>query len=118
MVIHTYKGLTVKWAEELRVPGPAGLLAGCVSLALVRLLRVNEVVRVPVAESLADDDGAFPGGSQLVLAGCSLDEPEYEVALAECERLDLLAVVVAQALLVDGGPAEGQEARFLEQIDA
>ena len=104
--------------EELRVPGLAGLLAGCVPLALVRLLRVNEVVRVPGAEILPDNEGAFPGGGQLVLAGCPLDEPEYEVAFAEREGLDFLDVVVAQPLLVDGGPAEGQKARLLEQVDA
>ena len=111
-------GLTVKRTEELRVPGPAGLHAGRISLALVRLLCVDEVVRVPVVENLADDEGAFPRGSQLVLAGCPLDEPEHEVALAEREGFDLLAVVVAQALLVDGGPAKGQEACLLEQVDA
>ena len=99
--------LTVKRTEELRVPGPAGLLAGCISLALVRLPRVDEVVRVPVTEGLADDERAFLGGGQLVLAGCSLDEPEYEVALADCEGLYLFVVVMALALLVDGGPAEG-----------
>ena len=35
-----------------------------------------------------------------------LDESEDEVALAEREGLDLLAVLVPQALLVDGRTAE------------
>ena len=52
-----------------------------------------------------------------MLACLLLDESEDEVAFAECERLDLLAVVVPQALLVDGRTAERQEARFFEQVD-
>jgi hypothetical protein len=49
-----------------------------------------------------------------VLAGLLLDKPEDEVSLAECEGFDLLAVLVPQALLIDGGSAEGQQACFLE----
>ena len=41
-----------------------------------------------------------------MLASLLLDELEDEVALAECEGLDLLAVVVPQALLVDGRMAD------------
>lgn len=37
-----------------------------------------------------------------MLVGCPLDEPEHQVALSECERANLPAVVVVQALLVDG----------------
>ena len=37
-----------------------------------------------------------------MLAGFLLDESEDEVAFAEREGLDLLVVVVPQALLVDG----------------
>ena len=36
------------------------------------------------------------------MAGLLLDELEDEVSLAESEGLDLLAVVMPQALLVDG----------------
>ena len=53
-----------------------------------------------------------------MLACLLLDESEDEVALAECEGLDLLAVVVPQALLVDGRTAERQEACFFKQVDA
>ena len=41
-------------------------------------------------------------GGQLVLAGLLLDESEDVVSLPKSEGLDLLAVVVPQALLVDG----------------
>ena len=53
-----------------------------------------------------------------MLASLLLDESEDEVALAEREGLDLLAVVVPQALLVDGRATERQEACFFEQVDA
>ena len=53
-----------------------------------------------------------------MLAGLLLDESEDEVALVECEGLDLLAVVVPQALLVDGRATECKEACFLEHVDA
>jgi hypothetical protein len=43
-----------------------------------------------------------------------LDKPEDEVSFAECEGLDLSAVVVPRALLIDGGSAEGQKACFFE----
>ena len=49
-----------------------------------------------------------------MLAGLLLDKSEYEVALAECEGLDLLGVVVVQVLLVDGRLEEGQKACFFE----
>ena len=52
-----------------------------------------------------------------MLACLLLDEAEDEVTLAERERLDLLAVVVPQTLLVDGRAAERQEAGFFEQVD-
>ena len=52
-----------------------------------------------------------------MLACLLLDESEDKVALAECEGLDLLDVVVPQALLVDGRTAECQKARFFEQVD-
>ena len=53
-----------------------------------------------------------------MLAGLLLDESEDEVTLAEREGLDLLAVVVPQALLVDGRATERQKACFFEQVDA
>ena len=49
-----------------------------------------------------------------MLAGLLLDESEDEVSLTECEGLDLLAVVVPQAFLVDGRLAKCQEACFFE----
>ena len=67
---------------------------GVVSLACSWLLRVDQVVGV-VAECLADDEGAFPRGRELVLAGCSLDQPEHKVSLLEGSWLDLPIVVSA-----------------------
>ena len=53
-----------------------------------------------------------------MLACLLLDESEDEVAFAECERLDLLIVVVPRALPVDGRTAEHREVCFSEQVDA
>ena len=64
-------------------------------------MRVDQVVGV-VVEWLADDEGAFPRGRVLVLAGCSLDQPEHKVSLLEGSWLDLPTVVAAHDLLVDG----------------
>ena len=49
-----------------------------------------------------------------MLACLLLDKSEDEVALAEREGLDLLAVVVPQTLSLDGRAAERQEAGFFE----
>ena len=38
---------------------------------------------------------------ELVLAGCSLDQPEYKVSLAEGAWPHSSAVIAAEALLVD-----------------
>ena len=105
-VVHTAS--TVKSSEEICVPWASRLLARIVSLACSGLLRVDEVVGV-VARHLADDEGAFPRCRELVLAGYSLDQPEHKVSLLEGSWLDLLVVVSAQVLLVDGGPAECQQ---------
>ena len=48
----------------------------------------------------------------------ALGESEDEVALTEREGLDLLVVVVPQALLVDGRTTECQKACFFEQVNA
>ena len=53
-----------------------------------------------------------------MLAGCSLDQPEHKITLLEGSWLDLPVVVAAQALLVDGGPAECQQWALFQQIDA
>ena len=63
-------------------------------------------------QSPAHNKRAFLWRGQLVLACLLLDESEDEVAFMECKRLDLLAVVVPQALLVDGRMVERQKARF------
>ena len=83
-------------------PTPCRSRLSCVLLVLC----VDQVVGV-VAECLANDEGAFPRGRELVLAGCSLDQPEHKITLLEGSWLDLPAVVAAQAMLIDGGPAEG-----------
>ena len=53
-----------------------------------------------------------------MLAGYSLDQPEYKVAFLERSWPDLPVVVSAQALLVDAGPAECQQLALFQQIDA
>ena len=98
--------LTVKSSEEIGIPWSFRLLAGIISLACLRLLCIDQVVGV-IAQHLADDEGIFPRCRELVLAGCSLDQPEHKVALLERSWLDLLTVIAVQAMLVDGGPAEG-----------
>ena len=112
-MIHTLVRLTVKRAEEFRVPRPGCFFVGGVPLALLRLAR-DEVVGVAVAQGPAHDEWALAWRGQLVRACLLLDESEDEVALAKHEGLDLLAVVVPQALLVDGRTTERQEACFFE----
>ena len=102
-MVHTAS--TVKSSEKICIPWSFRLFAGVVSLACSGLLGVDQVVGV-VAQHYADDEGAFPRRRQLVLAGCSLNQPEHKVALLKQSRLDLSVVVSAQTLLVDAGPAE------------
>jgi len=80
-------------------------------------MSVDQIVGV-IAQHLADDEGAFPRCRELVLAGCSLDQPEHKVSLLEGSWLDLPTVVAAQALLLDGGPVECQQPALFQQIDA
>ena len=87
-----------------------------VPLACSGLLSVNPLVGV-VSQYFADDERAFPRCRQLVLAGCSLDQPEHKVAFLERSWPDLPVVVSAQALLVDAGPAECQQPALFQQID-
>ena len=76
-----------------------------------RLRVVDEVVHV-VLQRPTDDEWTFPWGRQLVLTRRLLDSREYQVALTKSEGVDLLAVVVAQLLLVDCRPGQGQQACF------
>ena len=104
--IHTLVRLTVKRAEEFCVPRPGRFFTGGVPLVLLRFACVDEVVGIAIAQSPAHDEWALPWGGQLGLACLLLDESKDEVTLAEREGLDLLAVLVPQALLVDGRTAE------------
>ena len=108
---------TVKSSKEVCTPWALCFLAGIVPLASPGLLRVDEIVGV-IAQGFADDERPFPRGRELVLAGCSLDQPEHKVSLLEGSCLDLPTVVVAQTLLVDGGPTECQQPALFQQIDA
>src|SRR3954470_10090655 len=114
-MVHTTS--TVKSSKKIRVPWSLRLFVGVVPLVCSGLLSVDQVVGV-VAQHLADDEGAFPRSRQLVLAGCSLDQPEHKVAFLEGSRPDLPVVVTVQALLVDAGPAESQQPALFQQIDA
>ena len=91
-MVHTAS--TIKSSEEICIPWPLGLLAGVVSFACSGLLSIDQVVGV-VAQNFADDEGAFPRCRELVLAGCSLDQPEHKVSLLEGSWLDLPVVVSA-----------------------
>ena len=101
-VVHTAS--TVKPSKEIRIPWSLCLLAGVVSFACSRLMSIDQVVGVN-AQHLAHDEGAFPRCRELVLAGCSLDQPEHKVSLLEGSWLHFAVVVSTQTLLVDGGPA-------------
>ena len=81
------------------------------------LLSVYEIVCI-VVQRPADDEWTLPRGGQLVLTRRLLDSAEHQVALTKSEGADLLAVVVAQLLLVDCRPGQGQQARFFSEIDA
>ena len=85
---------TVKSLEEICIPWPLRLFAGVVPLACSGLLSISQVVGV-VAQHFADDERAFPRRRQLVLAGCSLDQPEHKVAFLERSWLDLPVMVSA-----------------------
>ena len=102
-MIHTAS--TVKSSKKICIPRALCLFAGVVPLVCSGLLSIDQVVEI-VSQHLADDEGAFPRGRELVLAGCSLDQPEHKIAFLEGSWLDLPVVVAAQTLLVDGGPAE------------
>ena len=58
--IHTCIQLTAKRAEEFHAPWPGCFFTGGVSLALVLLVRVNEVVGVAIAQGPANDERALP----------------------------------------------------------
>ena len=85
-VVHTAS--TVKSPKEICIPWPLCLLAGVVSFACSGLLSVDQVVGV-VAQNFHDDEGAFPRCRELVLAGCSLDQPEHKVSLLEAYRREM-----------------------------
>jgi serine/threonine protein phosphatase PrpC len=63
-------------------------------------LCVDEVVS-PIAQHPADNERSLPGRGQLVHAFGVLDQPEYEISFAKCERMDFLAVVSSQLLLIE-----------------
>ena len=113
-MIHTAS--TVKSSKKICVPRAFCLFAGVVPLARSGLLSIDQVVGV-VSQHLADDEGAFPGCRQLVLAGCSLDQSEHKVALLERSWPDLPIIVSTQTLLVDARPAECQQPALFQQID-
>jgi hypothetical protein len=62
-------------------------------------LCVDEVI-CPIAQHPADNERSLPGRRQLVHALGALDQPEYEISFAKCERANLSAVVSSQLLLV------------------
>ena len=53
-----------------------------------------------------------------MLARRLLNSAEHQVALTKSEGADLLVAVVAQLLLVDCRPGQGQQACFFLEIDA
>jgi hypothetical protein len=75
-------------------------LIGVISPILPWLLCIDEVV-CPIAQHPADDERSLPRGGQLVHPFGVLDQPEYEVSLAEFKRTNLLAVIASQLLLVE-----------------
>ena len=77
-VVDTHTVLTVKWAKEVDIPGALRLDSRAVLAVLLCHLHVDEVVGV-VAQDPADDEGSLPGGGELVLAGCPLDQPKHHV---------------------------------------
>ena len=113
-MIHTAS--TIKSSEKICIPWPFRLFAGDVSLACLGLLSVDQVVGV-ISQHLADDEG-IPRCRELVLAGCSLDQPEHKVAVLKGSWPDLPVVVSTQTLLVDAGPAECQQSALFQQINS
>ena len=91
-VVHTAS--TIKSSKEICIPWALCFLAGVVPLARPGLLCIDQVEGV-VAQGFNDDEGPFPRGRELVLAGCSLDQPEHNVSLLERSWLDLPAMVAA-----------------------
>ena len=91
-VVHTAS--TVKSSKKICTRWALCFLAGVVPLPCPGLLSIDQVVGV-VAQGFANDERAFPRGRELVLAGCSLDQPEHKVSLLEGSWLDLPTVVAA-----------------------
>jgi hypothetical protein len=99
------------------IPGMLCLLVGVVSLVLPWLLRIDELV-CPIAQHPAGDKWSLPRRGQLVHAFSVLDQLEHEVSFAEFERMNLLAVITPQLLLVERYSGQGQFLCLLEEVDA
>jgi hypothetical protein len=63
-------------------------------------LCIDEVV-CPIAQQPADNERSLPRRGQLVHAFRVLDQPEYEISFAKCERANFSAVVSSQLLLIE-----------------
>ena len=76
-------------------------------------LRVLQPI-CPSTNDLGDDVGSFPGGGELV--DLLLLQPKYQVTDVECSYLQLLAVEVAQLLLVDSCARQRRIPSFICQV--
>ena len=88
-------------AEQLRIPS---------TWLVLLVLHIVEVI-CSIVEHLGDDEGAFPGRSELVRP--FLVHSEHKVSLLECSIPDISCMESTEVLLVDGQPDQSHLSFFL-----
>ena len=88
----------------------------CVPCAwLVHVLGyVVDVVR-SIVKHLGDDEGTFPGRSELVRS--FLIHSEHKVSFLECSTSDIMGMESTQILLIDGRPDQSHFSFLLQEIN-
>ena len=75
---------------------------------------VVDVIR-SIVKHLGDDEGTFPGRSELVRS--FLNHSEHEVSFLKCSTSDTAGMESTQILLINGRPNQSHLAFFLQEID-
>ena len=97
--------LSVKGAEQLRIPG-----AWLIFIVLDVVKMVCSVV-----DYLGDNEGAFPSRSKLVWF--LLIHSKNQVSLLKCSTPHISGVESTQVLLIDGRPYQGHLSFLFQEIN-